>query len=220
MGHFELKNDKMEYIVMAVCVVLAALIVVFAISQKKKGKFTSKMISHGAIAIAIACVLNLFPVFSMQNGGSITIARLAPLLIFAYIYGFAPGAVIGALYGVIDFIMKPYFINFFQFLLDYPLAFAGVAFAGLMFIRGSKSGIWSFIIGTVITGVSRWVFSTISGVVYWNVPFLGSLSYNSIVLIDTAICLVIVTLLFSSKSFLNFIDQQKILARQTDKQEA
>ncbi|MEG1520573.1 MAG: energy-coupled thiamine transporter ThiT, partial [Clostridia bacterium] len=166
-----------ETTVMIVACSLAVILFAIAIVNQKKGKFTSKMISNGAISIALAMILNLLPAYSMPNGGSVTLARLLPLVVFAYVYGFGPGCVIGAMYGLLDFAMKPYFLNIIQFLLDYPLAFAGVGFAGLNFFKNPRLKLVSLVIGTVITGLSRWAFSTASGVLYWGVPFIGSLTY-------------------------------------------
>ncbi|MEG2116655.1 MAG: hypothetical protein RRZ69_03115, partial [Clostridia bacterium] len=62
-----------ETTVMIVACALAVILFAIAIVNQKKGKFTSKMISNGAISIALAMILNLLPAYSMPNGGSVTL---------------------------------------------------------------------------------------------------------------------------------------------------
>lgn len=202
-----------ELTVIIVACALALVLLIFAFVNHKKGKFNSKLITHGAIAIALSMVLNLVTIYSMPNGGSVTLGRLIPLLMFAYIYGFPAGCIIGGMYGLLDFMMKPYFLNIIQFLLDYPLAFAGVGFAGLSIFKNVKFQKLSFILGIVITGLSRWLFSSVSGTLYWGMPFAGAVAYNSVLLIDTAVCIVIIAMMLSSKSFVNLIDSEKSKVR-------
>ena len=182
---------------------------VLAYVNHKKGRFDARMIAFASISIAMSMILNLLPAFSMPNGGSITVARLLPLVAFAYIFGFGPGCIAGCIYGLLDFMMKPYFVHPVQFLLDYPLAFAGVGFAGIQFFKSKKGIIWSLVLGTVITGVSRWVFSTTSGVLYWEAELWYSITYNSVLLADTAVCLAVVLLVFTSSSLTRLMESQK-----------
>ena len=168
-----------------------------AIVNNKKGRFDARLIAFAALSIALAMILNfissILPLPKMPQGGSITIARLLPLIIFAYIYGFTPGCIVGAIYGI----------------LDYPIAFACVGFAGIQFFKGKKGILWSLILGTIITGLARFTFSTVSGILYLGATPAFSLAYNSIILIDTAICLVVALPMFASKSLVHLIEGQK-----------
>ncbi len=184
-----------------------------AILNNKKGRFDARLIAFAALSIALAMILNfissILPLPKMPQGGSITIARLLPLIIFAYIYGFTPGCIVGAIYGILDFIMSPWFFAPMQFMLDYPIAFACVGFAGIQFFKGKKGILWSLILGTIITGLARFTFSTVSGILYLGATPAFSLAYNSIILIDTAICLVVALPMFASKSLVHLIEGQK-----------
>lgn len=212
-------------IISAIVVVLAIVLIVVGAKVGNKGLLTTKVVTTGAICLALSLVLNMIPIISMPNGGSVTIGRLVPLLVFAYIYGFNRGLILGAVYGVLDFIAKPYFLNIIQVLLDYPLAFAGVAFAGILFFNKTSLKKVSFALGTIICGLSRWVFSTISGAVFFA-EYLGlpegystlelvyaSAVYNSVLLLDTLICLVIILILCCFKSFNNMIDTRRLDAQ-------
>lgn len=201
-------NNFLEVGIVFFCVVAVTVILTLAIKANKKGKFDSSAITYGGIAIALSMVLNLITVYSMPNGGSVTAGRILPLLIFSYLFGMSKGAVVGAVYGVLDFIAKPYFVNIFQFLLDYPLAFSCCCFGGL-FRNNEKLSAFSLSVGTVFAGLGRFLFSSVSGALYWGMTFIPSMAYNSVLLIDTAVCLVVILLLSTSKSFRNLLISKK-----------
>lgn len=202
-------DNFLEIAIVFFCVVAITVIFALAVRGYKKGKFNSSMITYGGIAIALSMVLNLITVYSMPNGGSVTAGRILPLLIYSYLFGMPAGAVVGAVYGILDFIAKPYFVNVFQFLLDYPLAFACCCFGGLL-RNNEKLSTWSLVIGTVVTGIGRFLFSSVSGALYWGMTFVPSMAYNSVLLIDTAVCLVIILLLTRSKSFNSLLLSRKV----------
>lgn len=197
-------DDFLEIAIVFFCVVAVTVIFAFAVRSLKKGRFNSSMITYGGIAIALSMVLNLITVFTMPNGGSVTIGRIIPLLVYSYLFGLPAGVIVGAVYGVLDFIAKPYFLGVFQFLMDYPLAYACCGFAAL-FRKNDKLKTWSLMIGTVIAGFGRFTFSSISGVLYWGMTLLPSMAYNSVLLVDTAVSLVIIFILTRSKSFNNLL---------------
>ena len=59
----------------------------------------------GVLCMALSSVLSLIKLWSMPMGGSVTPASMLPLLLFAYCYGVGPGMVLGALYGVMQFLL-------------------------------------------------------------------------------------------------------------------
>ena len=56
--------------------------------------------------------------FDMPQGGSVTAASMLPLMLFAYVYGMGPGMLVGAVYGVMQFIIEPIFLSVPPMLLD------------------------------------------------------------------------------------------------------
>ncbi len=198
--------DMTNVYIMIGAVVLALVLVL--LFKNKEETFNTKAIVYGAMSIALAAVLNTFTVFSMPNGGSVTICRVLPLLVYAYVFGAKRGFVVGAIYGLIDFIAKPYFVHPVQLLLDYILAFSTVGFAGI-FGRKIEMKKFSFILGAIIFGLARYACSVVSGVLYWETPFWGSVTYNSVLLIDAAVSIVGIIVLLSSKSFNAIVDKTK-----------
>ncbi|MBR1971118.1 MAG: energy-coupled thiamine transporter ThiT [Clostridia bacterium] len=93
-------------------------------------------------------------------------------------------------------------------MLDYPVAFCCVGLAGL-FQKNNVLSKFSVYLGAALAGIMRFLSSTISGTVYWGTPWAGSVAYNSAILVDMAICIVIIFLLFRSKSFVNYVNSKK-----------
>ena len=106
-------------------------IVVFAVSKDKK-RWTARMLANGALCIALSTVLSFITLYKMPQGGSITLASMLPMFLFAYAYGVGPGMLVGAAYGFVQFLQGGlYFVHPVELLLDYPLAFAMLGLAGL-----------------------------------------------------------------------------------------
>jgi thiamine transporter len=171
--------------------VILLAVILFVIS--KKTKFNTKMLAYGALAIAIAFVLSYIRVVRFPNGGSITVASMLPIFVFAYIAGPRAGIAVGLCYGMLQFIQDAYFVHWAQFLLDYPIAFALLGLSGLFKER--------LYLGAIVGSLGRFIAHFISGIVFFatyagdqNV-FLYSFLYNiSYILPDTLICLGILTL--------------------------
>ena len=198
-------------LVTIIAIGVVALILFLILNRKSSKKtFNTRSIVYASVSIATATILNYFVIFTMPQGGSVTLFRVLPLLIYAYIFGAKRGFIVGAIYGIIDFIAKPYLFHPVQFILDYPLAFSTVGFVGIFGNNKLKMRNFSFILGTVIFGFARFSCSTIAGYLYLNTPFWGSAAYNSMILIDTAVALVGVIILLCSKSFQGIVDRAKI----------
>jgi thiamine transporter len=69
----------------------------------------------------------------------------------------------GMCVGLINLIFNPYVIHPIQMLLDYPLAFGALAFAGLM--RNRKFGLIS---GYIIGLFARYLCSVLSGIIFFG----------------------------------------------------
>lgn len=98
-----------------------------------------RMMTDMAIMIAVATILG-FIEFDMPwlFGGSVSLEML-PIVLIALRYGLKAGLITGFLYGVVDFLLEPVYIHPVQLLLDYPVAFMMVGFAGLFKLRPDQS---------------------------------------------------------------------------------
>lgn len=111
--------------------VLVALGLILLAAAKSGKKWTAKTIAYAALSIALSFVLSYVRLFRMPQGGSITPASMLPLMLFSASFGVAPGVVAGLAYGILQYLQGGDFLNVWQFLLDYPIAFAALGLAGL-----------------------------------------------------------------------------------------
>ncbi|MBR5547425.1 MAG: energy-coupled thiamine transporter ThiT [Clostridia bacterium] len=188
------------WILLVVLIACAAGLI--AISRSRQ-KWTPQMMANAAICMALSFVLSYIRLFKMPQGGSITPASLLPILAFAYYYGSIPGLVTGIAYGFLQMIQDPWIVGAVQAVLDYPLAFGCIVCAGVIGQLQRKQG-WNELacwLGAVLaTGAGRFICHVLSGVVFFAEyaegtgmsPMVYSLSYNSFVFVDLAICLVVV----------------------------
>jgi thiamine transporter len=134
-----------------------------------------KVLAEMAIFVSLATVLSLIIIYTMPQGGAITLASMVPILWLALRRGSLVGVTAGALYGLIQFIILPYAIDPVQVLLDYPLAFGVLGLVGFL----SK---WP--VAGVAVGISlRFVMHFVAGAVYWApiyAPTLDPIVYSSV----------------------------------------
>ncbi|WP_027726094.1 energy-coupled thiamine transporter ThiT [Tuberibacillus calidus] len=143
---------------------------------------------EGAIVIAISAILNLIQFKGPWAAGGGISLEMVPLIVYALRRGFVWGIFAGFIYGFVNFIEGPYYLNPIQYLLDYGLAFLLVGFAGLIVIKDSDSRsvmFWKAGLATVISMVLKFLSHYVSGIVFYgsNAPAgqpvaLYSLIYN------------------------------------------
>ena len=182
-------------------IVVAVLLVggVIAYRSLKGGHKTvwnTKMMAMGAVCIALSSVLSMIKIWKMPQGGSITAASMLPLMLFSYVYGMGPGCLVGALYGVLQFIIEPYFLSLPQMLLDYPIAFGMMGLAGLFSKMDNEN--LGLTAGVVLASVGRFVAAVLSGVIFFaeyagdQNPWVYSIVYNgSYMLPECIICVIL-----------------------------
>ena len=183
------------WILVAVLLV-GGLVVYRQFKSESKTVWSTKMLALGAVCMALSNVLSMIKLFDMPQGGSVTPASMLPLMLFAYVYGVGPGMTVGAVYGVMQFIIEPYFLSVPQMLLDYPIAFAMVGLAGL-FSKNENRAL-GLSLGVVLGSLGRFVAAVLSGVVFFaeyagdQNPWVYSIGYNgAYVLPECIICVVL-----------------------------
>ena len=175
---------------------LAALAVVLLVIARGHVRWTARMIANAALCLALAFVLSYIKLFDLPQGGAVTAASLLPIIAFAYSYGLAPGLVVGVAYGLLQMIQDPWIVSPVQAILDYPLAFACIALAA---VARKLPDSWGWLAGIALGGVGRFVCHVLSGVVFFAEyaegtgmsPLVYSVSNNSFVFVDLAICAVV-----------------------------
>ena len=138
-----------------------------------------KVITEGALCVALAVVFSYFKMFRMPQGGSVTL-EMAPLLYFSYKHGFKWGVAAGTMSGVFMMIFGGYIAHPVQALLDYPLAFAVIGIAGLLKDKP--------VLGAAAAGAARLACHVLSGVIFfasytpegqnpWAYSFIYNIAY-------------------------------------------
>lgn len=154
------------------------------------GTWDVQAIAETAVAIALAAALGQLRLFTMPQGGSVTLEML-PLLFLALRRGVGPAVVAGGLYGFIQLLLPGAVLYHpAQVLFDYPLAFAAVGLAGL--VRGTT--LPRMIAAVGIGCAARFAFHFLSGLIFfasyapeWAGPWLWSVVYNVTYLVPQAV---------------------------------
>ena len=190
--------------------------VAFFTDLKNSTKFDSRCIALAGITVALSFALSYIKMFSMPQGGSVTLASLLPVMLFAYVYGPKKGIFVGFIYGALQAMQDPYLIHPAQFLLDYPVAFASVGLAGVFAkVKAlDKLPQVKFALGAVVASALRFLSHVLSGVFAFGVDaptgqnvWAYSTAYNSYVFIDIAIVIAVGILVLSSKNFVKRMSQ-------------
>lgn len=195
-------GDGSVHLTMAgVVVTLAVILVLWLLAAilkhknaRSKAKLTTKQLVFSAMAIALAMVCSMIKVLEMPMGGSVTLLSMLFIVLIAYWYGPAVGIVTAVAYGLVQFVMEPIFYTVLQMLFDYPLAFGALGLAG--FWNQKKFGLQ---IGYLVGVAGRFVFATISGVLFFAAyapegmhPLVYSVAYQASYLLPEAVATVII----------------------------
>src|SRR5690554_4978061 len=136
MGGFLMSGEKLQFFFESVAgqivtVIAIFLLLIIIMKVSKKNNSVSIMVKS-AILIAVTYVLNHITLFSMPQGGSITLFGMLPLFLVGYLFGPRQGILAGMAYGLIDLALKPYVVHPLQIFMDYPLAFGAIGIGGLL----------------------------------------------------------------------------------------
>lgn len=175
----------------------------------------TKQITFSAVALALALIIStVIKLPSLPNGGSVTLFSMLIISVIGYWYGFPTGIIVAVTYGILQFIIEPFFLHPAQVILDYPLAFGALGLSGLFSKR--KNGL---IFGYIAGVIGRLFFHEISGLIFFtsyvnvlqaNLPvILGTLFYNASYVLTEA---VITLFLLSSPLVKNMFERLKKLA--------
>jgi len=121
----------------------------------------TKLLAEMAVVIALSTVLSLVKFSVWPQGGSVTAGSMVPLFWLSLRRGARWGVTAGVIYGMVQFFVEPYFVHPAQLLLDYPIAFGAVGFAG--FFRRHE-------LGGVAVGIGgRFLAHFVSGVIFFAI---------------------------------------------------
>ncbi|WP_054739323.1 energy-coupled thiamine transporter ThiT [Cellulosilyticum ruminicola] len=172
--------------------------------KKASSRLHTKQLVYGGMCIAIAFVLSYIRLYKMPYGGSITLASMFPIILYAIIFGPIPGIIAGVAYGFLQLIQDAWVLNWAQLLFDYPLAYGCLGLAG-MAPRFIKSIQVRLCLAIPIAILGRGLMHFISGVVFFADyapegmnPIYYSFIYNALYIVPEAIITLILALVLVS----------------------
>ncbi len=196
-----------EFALYAFAILLTVILLTIAKSDKQPLSFHSKSLAYAGVCASMSFALSYIKLWDMPNGGSLTLASLFPLALYAYVFGVKKGLFAGFCYSLLQAIQDPWIIHPAQFMLDYPIAFTAVGLAGIF--RNSKfnqtNPNLALSLGCGVVGVFRYTAHVLSGIFAFEAYAKGqnavlfSLAYNVYVLFDIALVIAVSLLVLSSK---------------------
>ena len=168
-------------------------------NKSKRGFSLTKIIAETVMFVALATVLSYIKIFSLPQGGSVTLVSMVPILLLALRRGPAVGLIGATLYGVVQFTVDPYMFSLAQALLDYPIAFGLLGVAGFFQKRP--------FVGITLGMLGRFVAHFFSGIIFFASfapegmnPAVYSAMYNGgYLLVELVISIYVIYLLRASK---------------------
>jgi len=166
-----------------------------------------RILCEGAVMLALAQILSYIAPWRLPDGGSVDAAML-PIVVFAVRWGWAPGILVGFVFGLMQyFFANGIAVSWVSILGDYAIAFAAVGAAGVF--RRRRAGI---IRGCLLAGALRFIVHWVVGATIWaeympetffgmtmTGPWFYSAIYNgSYMVLDTALITALAAVLYKT----------------------
>jgi thiamine transporter len=165
--------------------------------MEQKGNIKNvRILVEVALAAALAVVLSLIKLYTLPQGGSLSL-EMIPVFYIAVRRGGTLGCVTGLLMGLGQLFFGAYIVHPAQLVLDYPLAFTLLGVAG--FMRSMP------LVGVVVGSFLRFAAHFLSGVIFFaqyapegmNVLAYSAIYNASYMLPETVITLVVIGLILA-----------------------
>lgn len=193
-GYVSYNITKGGYFLVVVLMLAAVALVSYFTNADGKGKMSIKQITFSALCLALAFVMSNIKLFKLPMGGSVTLFSMFFICFIGYLYGPRVSLSAAFAYGLLQMIIDPYIISVPQLLCDYILAFGALGLAGFFYEK--KHGM---IIGYIVGIFGRFLFSTLSGVIFFAdyapegmSPVVYSATYNgSYIALEGALTIIV-----------------------------
>ena len=156
-----------------------------------------RLLTEGAILIAMAEILSFLPLYKLPWGGSIDFAML-PILLFCCRWGFGPAMLLSTTHGILQMLFEGGIaIGWESILGDFLIAYAVLGIAGIF--KGN------FVLGTITACFARFMVHYVVGATIWaqympeeffgmtmTTPWLYSALYNGAYMLPDMVILLAV----------------------------
>ena len=154
--------------------------------MKSKQKQSLLTLTEAAMMLAMGTVLSLLKLVDLPYGGSITLASMLPLVVFAYRHGLLWGLGLGVVHGGLQQLLGLNTLSYVTtwqsilavIFLDYVLAYACMGVAGAF--RHSRHP-FAPVLGGVLGCVLRYICHVFSGATVWagiSIPTAAAMAYS------------------------------------------
>lgn len=191
------KNFSQMFLNWTTLATLVGILIFFIVFMKvKKIHFTTRLIAHIALVVAMATILDFFKLFKLPSGGTATIASMLPIILLSLIYGPVIGVFTGFVYSILNFVIgTPYILHPIQVLFDYTLPFMAIGLSGCF--KNNKY------LAIIVGFIGMFICNFIAGYVFWGsyapegmspivYSFIYNISYNGV---NCIICLAVSALI-------------------------
>jgi len=165
-----------------------------------KHGFSTKILAETVVFVSLATVLSFIKLFSLPQGGSVTVASMVPILWLALRRGPKVGVFATTVYGIVQLVVDPFIVHPVQVLLDYPIAFGMLGLAGFFQKRP--------FIGASLGIIGRFIAHFFSGIIFFAIIYapegMNHVIYSAVynggyLLVELVISLYVIYLLRASK---------------------
>ena len=168
------KTKWYVYVVIALLTVLGV-VGTIAVKNTDKSRMSTRVMSEGAMMIALATVLSLIKLWEMPYGGSVTMFSMLPIVLMSYRHGPKWGLFTAFTHSILQLIMGIKNVGYCAtigaqiacILLDYTFAFSVLGLASL-FSKPFKNRTVGVCLGTAIVGALRFFCHFLSGIFLWG----------------------------------------------------
>ncbi len=139
-------------------------------------KNITHLLSESGICIALATILSLLTLYRWPYGGSVTVASMLPICLFAYRRGIKAGLACGFVHGMIQLFLgitegvfkgADLMTTVGMVAMDYLLAFTVLGLAG-MFKDRIKNDSVAFMTGSLVATFIRFISHILSGYIFFK----------------------------------------------------
>ena len=156
-----------------------------------------RMLTEGAVCIALAEILSFLPLYKMPWGGSVDLSML-PIILFCVRWGFGAGMIASFAHAVLQMLFEGGIaIGWESILGDFLIAYAVLGTAGLF-----KGKFWQ---ATVVACSARFLVHSVVGATIWaaympetffgmtmTTPWFSSALYNGASMLPDAVILLVI----------------------------
>jgi len=133
-----------------------------------------------ALALALDALASATSGFFFPDGGSIGIAMI-PIMVISFRRGIVAGLTSGFIVGMIQVLWGGHFLEFTQYILDYPVAYTVVGLAGIFtYLNNRRLTVLNVIMGSIFAGLMRYLSHFFAGVFFWGEYMQESFDFLSI----------------------------------------